>query len=132
MLNKKKNVGIAHLGPRGLDGVVCWKCSMSQEAVSTTTAGAKSGRSRLLSVGTRLSLTVIVMMRWTPLLSFWSLSEQEITSRFTRSCFSVSSRNQTQNILSLCEMEIRGRLKSTAESGAYKQCFIFYSCFPFQ
>lgn len=71
----------AHLGPRGLDCMVCWKCSVSQEAVSTTVADAKRGLSRLLGAGTLLSLTVILMMGRTPLLLFWSLSEQEITSR---------------------------------------------------
>lgn len=93
MLNRKKNVGASHLGPQGLDCVVCWKCSMSQEAVSTTTASAKRGLSRLLSAGTLFSLTVILMMRWTPLLLFWSLSEQEIISKFIQNSFSVSSRN---------------------------------------
>lgn len=100
MLNKKKNVGAAHLGPRGLDCVVCWKCSVSQEAVSTTIAGANIGLSRLLGAGTLLCLTVILMMRRTPLLLFRSLSEQEITSSSIWNSLSVSSRNQIRNILS--------------------------------
>lgn len=100
MLNKKKNVGAAHLGPRGLDCVVCWKRSVCQEAVSTTIAGAKIGLSRLLGAGTLLCLTVILMMRRTPLLLFRSLSEQEITSSSLWNSLSVSSRNQIWNILS--------------------------------
>ena len=57
ILNKKKSIGAAHLGPRGLDCVVCQQCSASQEAVTTTIAGAKGGLSRLLSAGTLLFLT---------------------------------------------------------------------------
>lgn len=49
MVNKKENGGLAHLGPRGLHCVVCSKCSVSQKAVSTVSAGANRGRSRLLA-----------------------------------------------------------------------------------
>lgn len=49
MLSNKTNIGAAHLDPQGMACVVCWKCSVSQEAVSTALAGAKRGLSRLLS-----------------------------------------------------------------------------------
>lgn len=119
MWNKKTNLGADHSGPRGLDYVVCWKCLVSQEAVSTTSVSAKRGPSRLLSVGTLLSLTVILMMRRTPLLLFWSLSEQEITCRATWNSFQHLLGTKGKNSFVWESGRSRGRLKTSAQNGRH-------------